>query len=155
KRTSREVRVGPGRDIRVPFADQQKAPGFLARGRQVLSGGRSVGSAAWAAPVEAPDQLAADGLLELARVDALVWRDESRIGHECKICTLILRPAVFRLPEKSWPPLEPIFIAGADEPAVEGVRRHVKALWVAVDDINDLSVVEMRLGEPAGHVGQE
>src|SRR5262249_26216863 len=52
-----------------------------------------------AAPVEAPDQLAPDRLLDLARVDAVIEHEATHVVHERESCAPEFRPAIFGLPK--------------------------------------------------------
>jgi hypothetical protein len=107
-----------------------------------------------AAPVEAPDQLAADGLYEFVRIDesavAPARRKELR-----ETLGLVVRIPVFGLPEQARGPSDCIFVAGADEPAMLGLRRKKETSGSTAELIDEIDLIEMRLRVASGHVREQ
>src|SRR5262249_2527292 len=107
-----------------------------------------------AAEVEAPDQLAADGLHILAAVEELAGEWHSRRIHELNPIGAVVGEAIFGLPEQTREPADAVFIARADEPARIGMlhERHFGRLAIVEREVD---LAELRLGVSAGDEDHE
>src|SRR5947209_6678740 len=125
-RVARPLTQGKGRESALELGNviirlrHKKAPDDAGAFELLELSRRSVLRDHRAAPVEAVDQFAADGVDELLRVDRSAGQRASsnspdRIGPD-----IILREAVLGLPEQAGQEVQRIFVAGTQEPTFIG-----------------------------------
>ena len=92
-------------------------------GGQIVEGIRPRRSVARAAEVEAPHQATGDGLHELLVMQDGIASNAGRGNEWHFVYAAVLAKPILRLPGQTLEPRQPVFVAAADEPAVEvGLR---------------------------------
>src|SRR5262249_3122657 len=106
------------------------------------------------APVEAPDQLAADGLNVFVRVQAEAGRSDTRGVDQGETISAVIVPAILGLPIQARKEPERILVAGTDEVTAVGVPVDGEERWSSAD-IREIDLVVPRLCSAKRHVSEE